>query len=331
MFDIHQKIFDEGDWSDELAAAYRDDLFAAFEHSPEGTACGEFLGELCWVPLFLDLSFGYCGVTPPDMSPADLDEVLFDLFPRKVSTDADAAPAIIAELRAFWEFLEREYQLPNAPKFAQALNKAAENKLARKLSDSTNFGMAKSFAAMGKELGFDLSSEAGLQSFVAFYNQKLSSRVVPRPDFAEESDFASLVGPELVNSVTEPAPTPISPAERKWRDQQRHKKLRLAAQITIASGIVGNDSWRLPHSAQRQHFAVADREAGGRACRAARRAARCRGRERSWRAYRPGRTAWSWERPRWRRCCRKLARPECRRRQGRPNRRWDNDRAPPRR
>jgi len=42
-----------------------------------------------------------------------LREILFDLFPRKVSTSADEADEIIRELQAFWTFLQREYHLAN--------------------------------------------------------------------------------------------------------------------------------------------------------------------------------------------------------------------------
>src|SRR5256885_8402615 len=39
---------------------------------------------------------------------------VFELFPRKVSTGPESADHIIAELRAFWEFVRREYGLQSA-------------------------------------------------------------------------------------------------------------------------------------------------------------------------------------------------------------------------
>ena len=38
------------------------------------------------------------------MRPADFEEVLFRVFPRKVSVDASKAEEIVIELRAFWRY-----------------------------------------------------------------------------------------------------------------------------------------------------------------------------------------------------------------------------------
>lgn len=48
------------------------------------------------------------------MTPSDLEEVIYDLFPRKVITERGDRAEIIQELRAFWHFLQRVYQLPQA-------------------------------------------------------------------------------------------------------------------------------------------------------------------------------------------------------------------------
>ena len=46
----------------------------------------------------------YPSVTPPTMTMGDLEEVLYDLFPRKVITERGDGAEIIQELRAFWRF-----------------------------------------------------------------------------------------------------------------------------------------------------------------------------------------------------------------------------------
>lgn len=95
------------------------------------------------------------------MSPDDLREILFDLFPRKVSTDADEAEGIVRELRTFWTFLQREFNLANAEACLKVLDEKAARQLKKELSNPANFGIAKSFMMMGLERGFDLSSERG--------------------------------------------------------------------------------------------------------------------------------------------------------------------------
>jgi hypothetical protein len=44
--------------------------------------------------MMMEYAINYPGVTPPEMSLADFNEVVFELFPRKVSTEAESAPAI---------------------------------------------------------------------------------------------------------------------------------------------------------------------------------------------------------------------------------------------
>ena len=43
-----------------------------------------------------------------EMTPDNLREILFDIFPRKVSAEPDEAPNIVRELQEFWKFLQRE-------------------------------------------------------------------------------------------------------------------------------------------------------------------------------------------------------------------------------
>jgi hypothetical protein len=49
-----------------------------------------------------------------EMTPDNLREILFDIFPRKVPAGLDEAPNMVRELQEFWKFLQREYQLENA-------------------------------------------------------------------------------------------------------------------------------------------------------------------------------------------------------------------------
>jgi hypothetical protein len=112
----------------------------------------------------------YPGVTPPTMTTGDLEEVLYDLFPRKVITERGDGAEIIQELRAFWRFLQRVYQLPQARQMLARLTPQAARRLERELQEPVNFGMAKSFVLMGKEAGFDMESPEGMRAWVEAYN-----------------------------------------------------------------------------------------------------------------------------------------------------------------
>jgi hypothetical protein len=219
MFDIHQSVFDsDGEWDGGLAEEYSDGLMTAFAESPEGIAFEEHYGEIGWPHSFLYCAQTYLGTTPPEMSPRDVAEVLFELFPRKVSVEAEAAGEIIAEMRAFWEFLGREYELPNAAGIVADLGRDAAARLKRELSDSSNFGMAKSFFTMGRDAGFDMTSEAGLAQFTLAYNEAMLAARRQSPD-GPQAEFDE---PRDVTNTPRPSFN-VTPELRQRRKKQRRK------------------------------------------------------------------------------------------------------------
>src|SRR3989440_8059297 len=180
-FNIHQQIFDrDGMPLEKKARQYQDDLMELFEQSPEGQALRNEGIEAGWASMMMDFGIHYLSVTPPQMSPDHMREILFDLFPRKVSASADEAPEIIRELQAFWNFLQREFQLENAAACLGILNDRAARELQRKMSDPATFGIAKSFVMMGMERGFDLSTEEGINEWMATYNAEIATGAAPR-------------------------------------------------------------------------------------------------------------------------------------------------------
>ena len=150
------------------------------EQSPEGLALRDEGVEGGWATMLIDFGLHYLSVTPPQMTPRHLREILFELFPRKVSAPADEAPEIIRELQAFWQFLQREFQLENAAACLGILNDRAARELQRKMSDPATFGIAKSFVMMGMERGFDLSTEEGINEWMATYNAEIATGAAPR-------------------------------------------------------------------------------------------------------------------------------------------------------
>ena len=131
-------------------------------------------------------AIAYPGVTPPTMTTGDLEEVVFDLFPRKVITERGDGAEIIQELRAFWRFLQRVYQLPQARQMLARLTPQAARRLERELQEPVNFGMAKSFVLMGKEAGFDMESPEGMQAWVQAYNATIAPKMAAPPSTTRE-------------------------------------------------------------------------------------------------------------------------------------------------
>jgi hypothetical protein len=177
-FDINKAVFDEqGSYLEEQASRYEEALMEQFAASPEGQAITQAGTELGWARAMIHYAITYPGVTPPTMTVSDLEEVLYDLFPRKVITERGDGAEIIQELRAFWHFLERVYQLPQSRQLLAHLTQQAARRLERALQEPTNFGMAKSFVLMGKEAGFDMESPEGMRAWVEAYNATVAPRM----------------------------------------------------------------------------------------------------------------------------------------------------------
>jgi hypothetical protein len=123
-----------------------------------------------------------------EISVSDAKEVIFSLFPQKVSTEPESAPEIIAQCRAFWQFLSREYKLKHAPGIVALLDDASVSRLRQKLADPANYGMAKSCFMMGQKAGFDMTTEEGMLAFQTLYNAKMASRMPLPPVEVDEDD-----------------------------------------------------------------------------------------------------------------------------------------------
>jgi hypothetical protein len=173
IFDIHQlDIMDSYDSeAEEAFDKYQDALLELFANSPEGQARLEVDPEMgFWAAQFMHFGYNYIGVTLPQMATGDVNEIVTELFPRKVSIlSPDDADDTIPELIAFWQYLKREYELPNADSILRFLRKVAPD-FTGIMNDPSRFGMAKSFLALGRSAGFDMTDEEEINKFFQLYN-----------------------------------------------------------------------------------------------------------------------------------------------------------------
>jgi len=176
-FDIHQLdgVDPGGDKAEEASGKYQDELIERFVDSPEGRARIEVAPELgYWAAQLIYYGWGYIGVTLPRMTVKDVEEIVTELFPRKISLSSpDGADAAIPELTLFWEYLGREYLLPQADSVLRFLERI-EPQFKGLMNDPARFGMAKSFFMMGQSAGFDMTNKEDTDSFVKLYNAGLS-------------------------------------------------------------------------------------------------------------------------------------------------------------
>jgi len=164
-FDLMADLFEVGmqeEVGEDSRADLEEELLLRFEDSPEAQA----LAELSFAPLLMDYAASYFNATIATLDAHELRQIVFDIVPRKVSIDAAAASGIIAELRAFYSCLKREFGLKQADACLRELGSDAVKKLSAALSDKRNFGMAKSLFAAGAEAGFDMKSKAGIDAWM---------------------------------------------------------------------------------------------------------------------------------------------------------------------
>lgn len=191
MFDIMTSVEDpeSGELDDELLGDYIETIAQEFSQSPEFLQMSDE-PQINYLIPYLEYAANYVGDTVGTMTLGTSEEVLFDLFPRKVSMDASDGPVVISEIRAFWQFIDRTRSLPVATEIIARLDKDAETELEELLGDESNFGMAKSFFALGKQRGFDMTTQSGMNEFMEYYNHTLANQNAPKrhAQAVEEAD-----------------------------------------------------------------------------------------------------------------------------------------------
>ena len=196
-FDVHRLDNLTDEFVEDELAEYVDAAVAQFEASPEGEAfVAEYPDAGGWVRSFIELGYNYEGRSLPAMTAKTVEQMMTFLLPRKITvmTAAEAEEAI-PELVAFWSFLSREYQLPDADKIARYLQ-SIQGKFGEWMVDPARGGMAKNFILSGMQAGYDMTSQAGLSAYQQAYNAQLlgsSKKKKPKP---KSKGFGGAVKPK---------------------------------------------------------------------------------------------------------------------------------------
>lgn len=175
-------IFMHGEIDPDAAKAYRERAWNTFSKSPEAKQVIERHGDIGWFTSLLHFGLDYRGETVDEMTVGSIKEFVLDYVPRKVSTEPESAEAIVDELIAFWEYLDRVYELREAKSIVAWLKSdGLAVQLEKDLADPSNYSMAKSIFMQGKMGGYDMSSEADVAEFIAAYNQSLRAETSAAP------------------------------------------------------------------------------------------------------------------------------------------------------
>jgi hypothetical protein len=183
---IDSAYADGGQSAEELVESYCDAIVGEFRDSREArelTSPAERAGS--WAFHLVHHGISHLGVGLSAMTPADLWEILGDIFPRQISIlDPAHADTIIPEIRAFLRFLKREHRLHGADALLSTLDRL-EPGYSQRMLDPVNFGPAKSFVMAGQRAGYDMTDEAQAQQFMLEYNLARASSPPPFSGLAE--------------------------------------------------------------------------------------------------------------------------------------------------
>ncbi|MBX3052864.1 MAG: hypothetical protein KF753_15370 [Caldilineaceae bacterium] len=220
-FDIHGKTFANDIFYNESAlSTYVDELMTLFIESPEGQARLKIDPEMgFWAASSIEYCHIHVGPLPPECSPDDVEELLFDVFPRKISIgSADEAKDVLPEIIALWEYLKRAFELPNADRMLTYLHSIDPQRFIDAMLDPNKFGMAKSFVMSGRQAGFDMTDPDSMNQFMHIQN---AAAVM---NLAKDGSDLQALGP----SPGKPRVSSASKSKRKMvkksRKQNRRKK-----------------------------------------------------------------------------------------------------------
>jgi hypothetical protein len=198
---------------------YQDELLKLFADSPEGKARAEVDdGMAFWAKSVIDYGYNYVGVALHEMDANEMEELLTEVFPRKISLSApDDADEGLPAMIAFWEYLKREYQLSNAENILRYLRAVKPADFKKWMNDSSRFGIAKSLFSMAQSEGFDLSNEEESNAFRALYNARLQASKFGGIPLSDGNELSLLSGGL-------PAFGDSGGKSKKERDKARHKR-----------------------------------------------------------------------------------------------------------
>lgn len=224
-FDIHQldHMAPDSERAEAAFEAFQQALLERFAESPEGQERLKADPDMgFWAAQLMYYGYQYEGRAVPQMTVGDVQTVVTELFPRKISLHSPAqADDVFPELVAFWKYLKREFCLPQAEAVLEFLREV-EPDFPGMMNDPSNFGMAKSFFTMGEAAGFDMTTREGLDAFMVAFNTRELARQSPSRPSMPTSSFPGPSG-RLDRAASE--------AEKKRRKraekaQKRNRKRR---------------------------------------------------------------------------------------------------------
>jgi len=204
---LYALALDGGELDAEAREPLEEALVAQFAASFEAAT----LPDTATCRFVMDYAADYFRATIATLGPSALEKIVFEIIPRKMYVDPTEASEIVDELRALYAFLKREFGLKQADDCLAVLAGDAVKKLEVALADRTRFGMAKMFVTQGRDAGFAVDTEEGLEAWMRF---------------AQSSGVLGHIGPRSSGSAPRPAKSTTPRAKKDQRKAQRAARKR---------------------------------------------------------------------------------------------------------
>ncbi|MEQ8279049.1 MAG: hypothetical protein RMA76_32925 [Deltaproteobacteria bacterium] len=157
----------EGQLDSEVRTEVEMALVAAFASSPEAKKCT----RVAFAGTFMDIAARVLEQTVVSMDAATVAEVLEEGFARHVTVQPTEAAAIVAEMRAFYRYLGRAYDLEQADACVRKLQRM-KKRLEVALADTSKYAPSKAAVMRGFAAGYDVSTPEG----AAAWMEKITAR-----------------------------------------------------------------------------------------------------------------------------------------------------------
>lgn len=146
----------------------RDRLAGEFGQTAEGAGL-EWVAEQV-----LDLKWGYLGGDLATWRPRDVEEILLEIYPRKVVLERSDLPDVIRGFAGLLRFLDAAAVLTTSTRGAELATLVEElaAPFAAAMADESRWGMGKRLLGSAAAQGFDLSDPSQLEDIVAAFNAR---------------------------------------------------------------------------------------------------------------------------------------------------------------
>lgn len=218
----------------------RDRILDEYVSHPEGRADGDtFVASL-----MLQYKWGYADGRIFHWGRPDLDGLLLDYFPRKVSIGPDEAAETTQDAARFLAWLDRRGLLTGEPlRVLETRLTQLVEPLAAALADEGGFGLAKQLGMRLADAGVDLTDPEAVQAWVEAYNAGLgdgTSDPLDLPDIGDpviEDGYPAIEPPSMADlRAAAEASASLGQLVALVRYLERPHKLTQTGNLTVADG-----------------------------------------------------------------------------------------------